>query len=331
MVGRLPWGLNIPLRPFFGVMAVAPPAGWGMVSTIQPRKNGGNMDNKELVAGTVLYLPIHIDGAMFSVGDGHGVQGDGEVTLDVQEESAEPGSALLHFSVADSGIGIALEKQATIFDAFTQADGSTARRYGGSGLGLTISRRLVELFGGRLWLESAPGRGSTFHFTARFAAVADSGEPPPLQPVNLEGVPVLVVDDNATNRLILEEMLTGWRMNSTLVGDAAEALEQINRAADAGRPFRLVLVDAAMPEADGFTLVEQLTKDSRLAAEKVMMMISVGQRGDAARSRDLGVAAYLTKPVAHAELLDAILRVLDISSRPAAPSSFAIHSLQESK
>jgi PAS domain S-box-containing protein len=255
----------------------------------------------------------------------------GEVTLDVQEESDEPGSALLHFSVEDSGIGIALEKQATIFDAFTQADGSTARRYGGSGLGLTISRRLGELFGGRLWLGSAPGRGSTFHFTARFAVVADSGEPPPLQTVNLGGVPVLVVDDNATSRLILEEMLTGWRMNSTLVGDAAEALEQINRAADAGRPFRLVLVDAAMPEADGFTLVEQLTKDSRLAAEKVVMMISVGQRGDAARSRDLGVAAYLTKPVAHAELLDAILRVLDISSRPAAPSSFAIHSLQESK
>ena len=255
----------------------------------------------------------------------------GEVTLDVQEESGEAGSVLLHFSVADSGIGIPLEKQATIFDAFTQADGSTARRYGGSGLGLTISRRLVELFGGRLWLESAPGRGSTFHFTARFAVPADSGELRSSQMESLRGVPVLVVDDNATNRLILEEMLTGWGMNSTLVGDAAEALEQIKRAADAGRPFRVLLADATMPEMDGFTLVEQITKGGRLAAEKVVMMISVGHRGVAARSGGLGVAAYLTKPVGHAELLDAILRVLDGSSQPSAPSSLDTHSLQESK
>jgi two-component system sensor histidine kinase/response regulator len=255
----------------------------------------------------------------------------GEVTLDVQEESAEAGSVLLHFSVADSGIGIPLEKQATIFDAFTQADGSTARRYGGSGLGLTISRRLVELFGGRLWLESAPGRGSTFHFTARFADAADSGELRPPEVANLQGVPVLVVDDNATNRLILEEMLTGWRVNSTLVGDAAEGLEQIKSAADAGHPFRVVLADAAMLEPGGFTTVEQITKDGRFAAEKVVMMISVGHRGDAARSGGLGVAAYLTKPVGQAELLDAIFRVLDGSTQRGAPSPLVTHSLQESK
>lgn len=255
----------------------------------------------------------------------------GEVTLDVQEESAEGGSVLLHFSVADSGIGIPLEKQATIFDAFTQADGSTARRYGGSGLGLTISRRLVELFGGRLWLESAPGRGSTFHFSARFAVPADSGELLPSPAVGLQGVPVLVVDDNATNRLILEEMLSGWRMNSTLIGDATEALEQVKQAEEAGRPFRVLLADAAMPQPDGFTLVEQITKDGRFAAENVLMMISVGQRGDAARSGELGVAAYLTKPVGQAELLDAILRVLDGSSRPGAPASLATLSMQESK
>jgi two-component system, sensor histidine kinase and response regulator len=140
-----------------------------------------------------------------------------------------------------------------------------------------------------------------------------------------------VVDDNATNRLILEEMLTGWRMSSTLVGDATEALEQIKHAAEAGRPFRVLLVDAAMPETDGFALVEQITKHGRLAAEKIVMMISVGHRGDAARSGALGVAAYLTKPVGQAELLDAILRVLDGSSQPSAPSALATHSLQESK
>ena len=255
----------------------------------------------------------------------------GEVTLDVQEESAEPGSALLHFSVADSGIGIPLEKQATIFDAFTQADGSTARRFGGSGLGLTISRRLVELFGGRLWLESAPGTGSTFHFTARFGVPADFADAPPLQTAILQGVPVLVVDDNATSRLILEEMLTGWRMNSTLVGDAAEALEQIRRAGDAARQFRLLLVDAALPETDGFALVKQITKETRLTPEKVVMMISVGQRGDSTLARELGVAACLTKPVGQAELLDAILQALDVSSRPAAPSSLSTHSLQETQ
>src|SRR6202142_3532557 len=255
----------------------------------------------------------------------------GEVALDVQEESADSGGVLLHFSVADSGIGIPLEKQATIFDAFTQADGSTARRFGGSGLGLTISRRLVELFGGRLWLESAPGSGSTFHFTGRFGVAADSDEPRSLRAANLGGVPVLVVDDNATSRLILGEMLTGWRVNATLVGDAAEALEQLKRAADAGRPFRLLLVDAAIPETDGFTLVEQLTEDPRLAAEKVVMMLSVGQRGDTDRCRELGVAACLAKPVGQEELLDALLRAMDISSRGAALPPRITHSLQESK
>ena len=148
---------------------------------------------------------------------------------------------------------------------------------------------------------------------------------------SLRGVPVLVVDDNATNRLIVEEMLTGWRMSSTLVGDATEVLEQIERAAEAGRPFRVLLADAAMPGMDGFALVEQITKHGRLAAEKVVMMISVGHRGDAARSGALGVTAYLTKPVGYAELLDAILRVLDGSPRPDAASTLATHSLQGSK
>jgi two-component system, sensor histidine kinase and response regulator len=248
----------------------------------------------------------------------------GEVTLDVQVESAEPGSSLLHFTVADSGIGIPQEKQTKIFDAFTQADGSTARRYGGSGLGLTLSRQLVEMFGGRLWLESVVGKGSTFHFTARFEVTAASSKEVLLPERKLEGVPVLAVDHNATNRHILEELLTDWRMNPTLLGEAGAALLQLRQAADAGRPFPLVLVDAAMPELDGFSLVELIKQDSRLAKAGIVVLTTAGQRGDAARSRHLGLAAYLTKPVGQTELLKAIVQGLGTAPQVSPPGPLVV-------
>lgn len=249
----------------------------------------------------------------------------GEVTLDVQVESAEPGSSLLHFTITDSGIGIPQEKQTKIFDAFTQADGSTARRYGGSGLGLTLSRQLVEMFGGRLWLESAVGKGSTFHFTARFETTVATSREVLLPEGKLKGMPVLAVDHNLMNGHILEELLRDWRMNPTLLAETGAALTQLKQAADAGRPFPLVLVDAAMPELDGFSLVELIKQDSRLAKAGIVVLSSAGQRGDAVRSRHLGMAAYLTRPVGQTELLKAIFQVLELAPQGAAPLSEVVH------
>ncbi|HKI38103.1 MAG TPA: PAS domain S-box protein, partial [Gemmataceae bacterium] len=215
---------------------------------------------------------------------------------------------LLEFSVRDTGIGIPLDKQALIFEPFSQADTSTTRQYGGTGLGLTISTRLVEMMGGRIRVESEVGKGSTFHFTARLglaqAAAASRGI---RRPDSLHDLPVLVVDDNATNRHILHEMLTNWRMRPTTAGRADEAMELLRRAAAAAEPFPLVLLDAMMPDVDGFALAEQIKQSPDLAGAVLLMLSSAGRAEDAARCRQLGIATYLTKPVKQSELLDAIL------------------------
>ncbi len=254
----------------------------------------------------------------------------GEVTVDVQLESEEPASVVLHFSVTDTGIGIPAERREVIFDAFAQADGSTTRRYGGTGLGLTVSKRLVGMFGGRLWLESVVGQGSAFHFTIHLGVGNRCGWAVPLVSANLEGLAVLVVDDNLTNRRILEELLAGWRMKPILAEQASTALEHLKQAADAGKPLPLILVDSKMPEVDGFAFVEQLKQDPRLAPATIMMT-SAGQRGDAARCRELGVAAYLTKPIGQSELLNAILQVLGAKPEKTDQTSMLVtrHSLRE--
>jgi len=180
------------------------------------------------------------------------------------------------------------------------------------------------MFGGRLWLESVVGKGSTFHFTARFEVTAASSKEVLLPERKLEGVPVLAVDHNATNRHILEELLTDWRMNPTLLGEAGAALLQLRQAADAGRPFPLVLVDAAMPELDGFSLVELIKQDSRLAKAGIVVLTTAGQRGDAARSRHLGLAAYLTKPVGQTELLKAIVQGLGTAPQVSPPGPLVV-------
>jgi len=254
----------------------------------------------------------------------------GEVTLDVKRESTDANTVVVHFAVSDTGIGIPDSKKAVIFDSFTQADGSTARRYGGTGLGLAISRRLVEMMGGRLWVDSAPGEGSTFHFTARFGLVKFSERRIPARPLDLRGLSALVVDDNATNRRILREMLAGWRMSPDVAGNAAAALETLKRAADGGRPYALLLADADMPEVDGFGLIEQIRRDPRLASLAIVILSSAGQRGDAARCRELRVAGYLTKPVSQSELLDAILQVVGVQAPKMESSQLATHhSLRE--
>jgi PAS domain S-box-containing protein len=218
------------------------------------------------------------------------------------------GTIELHFAVRDTGIGIPPEKQRAIFEAFSQADASTTRHYGGTGLGLTISARLVEMMGGRLRVESEAGRGSTFHFTVRFGpATAAAASRAVSRPDSLQDLPVLVVDDNDTNRLILHEMLTNWRMRPTAVSGAEGAMEALRRAAAAGEPFALVLLDAMMPGVDGFTLAGQIKQSPELAGAVLLMLSSAGRPEDAARCRRLGIAIYLTKPVKQSELLDAIL------------------------
>ena len=238
----------------------------------------------------------------------------GEVALEVrvepETEPHDPDSILLRFTVRDSGIGIPAEKRDLIFEAFTQADGSTTRQYGGTGLGLTISARLVAMMGGRIWLESEVGRGTQFHFTVRCGvakAAPQAGEEQP----GLTGIPVLVVDDNSTNRRIFEETLRRWGMQPEVVGSAAEALARLREACDGERPFRLVLTDCGMPNVDGFQLVERIRESADFGGVPVVMATSAGQLGDAARCRSLGIAAYLRKPVRRLELKAVIRAALD--------------------
>ena len=234
----------------------------------------------------------------------------GEVDLEVAVESRTEDQAVLHFVVRDTGIGIAPEKQKIIFEAFSQADGTTTRTFGGTGLGLTISSRLVSLMGGRMWVESELGKGSRFHFTAQVGTAGGEVSIEPPERVQLAGLRVLVVDDNPTNRRILAEMLRGWGMEPELAPSGAEAITMLQEADRSGSAFALLLVDAQMPEMDGFTLVQRICQQTDLRKMSIMMLTSAGQRGDAARCRELGIAAYLVKPIAQAQLLDAILNVL---------------------
>jgi two-component system, sensor histidine kinase and response regulator len=237
---------------------------------------------------------------------------EGEVGVQVVADAIEEKASVLHFIVSDSGVGIAPEKLEVIFDSFTQADVSTTRQFGGTGLGLTISRRLVQLMGGRVWVESELGAGSRFHFTVRLntetneAAVTTS----PTSSAMLQGVKVLIVDDNETNRFILHKMVERWGMNPTSVSNGERALAELSAAENANHAFGLVLTDMHMPRMDGFGLVSHLKDSAKFSMPTIMMLTSGGQRGDAARCEELGIAAYLTKPVRQAELREAVIRVL---------------------
>ena len=240
----------------------------------------------------------------------------GEVVLRVDVETTKADRVTLHFAVTDTGIGIPPEKQRQIFSAFTQADSSTTRRYGGTGLGLAIVLRLVELMGGRLWLQSTEGRGSTFFFTATFelrhSVAARAARP---KPRALEGLRVLVVDDNATNRRILEEMLASWRMKPTTVSDAATAESALRRAAAAKTRFDLLISDCQMPDVDGFMLARRVKRDRRLAKTPIVMLTSVGQSDDLVRRQRANIDALLTKPVKHSDLLEAVSSLFGVATR----------------
>ena len=235
----------------------------------------------------------------------------GEVVLSLSAATRYDGRTSLTFTVTDTGIGIPLDKQAGIFHPFVQADASTTRTYGGTGLGLAISAQLVNLMGGRISLDSAPGKGSCFQFTIPVSVTPDmAARPLPPTPEILVGVPVLIVDDNPTNREILEHATRDWRMAPCAVGNGAEALREVEASLQQGKQYRVALIDSHMPGMDGFALVEKLQQDPRMAGAVIMMLTSSGQRGDAARCRQLGIAAYLVKPIGSNELRRALLVAL---------------------
>jgi signal transduction histidine kinase/CheY-like chemotaxis protein len=241
----------------------------------------------------------------------------GEVVVSIKTESRKDDQAVLHFIVSDTGIGIAKDKQNAVFEAFRQADSSTTRTYGGSGLGLAISSQLVAMMGGRLWVDSNLGEGSKFHFTASFGIPKESAVRPAIRSLlNLRNLPVLVVDDNATNRRILHDILAHWHMKPVANETGNEALTTLKQAQGAGTPFPLVIVDRNMPDMDGFAVVENIRRDPQFAGATIMMLSSSGKQEDIQRCRELGVAAYLTKPVQQSALLNAIVTAMD-GPRPA--------------
>jgi PAS domain S-box-containing protein len=254
----------------------------------------------------------------------------GKVLVEVEKSSETAGHVVLHFSVSDTGIGIPPEKRQAIFEAFVQADVSSTRRFGGTGLGLAITSELIHMMGGKIWLESEPGVGSTFHFSVSLRSVDQPTDLPSLaHSAVLENMPVLAVDDNETNLRILSEVLAGWGMKPVLAGSAGDAMVCLKQASAAGTPYRLVIVDAQMPGMDGFTLIERIQQDPKLTGASIMMLTSAGQRGDAARSREIGVSAYLTKPIGESELLDAVLRVLNMSLDQTGRQLITRHTLRE--
>jgi CheY-like chemotaxis protein len=253
----------------------------------------------------------------------------GEVNLWVQRESGQGESIRLHFRVEDTGIGIPPEHLTRIFEAFTQVDGSTARRFGGTGLGLTICRQLVGMMGGHLWAESEPGQGSTFHFMADFGIAQAAGPLLPLERIQLKGMRALVVSGNLTNRRILHCLLAHWGMKPTLAVNGQQALESLSQGVEAHQSFALVLTDANMPKMDGFQVAREIRRNPQLCGIAIVMLTSGGQRGDAARCLELGLAANLTTPVGQAELLDAILQVVGTKGSTEKPALVTRRSRRE--
>ena len=253
----------------------------------------------------------------------------GEILLEVRKTSETEDAAILHFSIKDTGIGIPPEKQNTIFEAFSQADESTTRKYGGTGLGLSISGKLVALMGGHIGVESVPGEGSTFHFDAKFLIQAQPRVGKPQDSMDLAGLRVLLVGTDSTNQLILKETLSGWGMQATIAG-VEEAMNLLLKARESENPFSLVFLEAGSAETDGFGLATQLKQHSELNIPTIMMLSSVGMRGDARRCRELGISGYLTRPVKQSELNLAILAVLNLGGEKQGEKELVTkHSIRE--
>jgi two-component system sensor histidine kinase/response regulator len=264
------------------------------------------------IPATVIADPARLTQVMINlVGNAVKFTATGEVRVRLELEPGTASPVTLHCSIADTGIGIPLEKQQTIFDPFTQADSSMTRRYGVSGLGLPISARLVQLMGGRLWLESETGSGSTFHFTVPVGIATGSLDSPP-DSSPLAGMRVLIVDDNRTSRQTLEVTLHHCHAIPTSVPSAQEALAAMGAAEQAGHPFQVLLVDCHMPDMNGFMLVEAIRRSTFQPMAATIMLASGGQIEDGRRCRELGIAAYLTKPVMHTQLQETMVRALGL-------------------
>ena len=255
--------------------------------------------------------------------------GEVVVRLSLVEDSDQ--DAQLCFSVTDTGIGIPLEAQDLLFQSFSQADSSTTRKYGGTGLGLAISKQLVELMGGTIGFESEPGVGTTFWFTIELAP----GEAPSTVKLgdhsSLRGLRVLCIDDNATNRAVLENQLDAWGLVVDCVPDGLQALNQLRMAVRDGHPYDLAIVDYQMPQMDGVTLASSIKADASLAACRLILLTSVGQRGDRVEAERVGFTAYLTKPVRQAHLYDCLLTVMGMPVEPVSPQFVTYYTLAEQK
>jgi len=245
----------------------------------------------------------------------------GEVAIHVSLDVEMGAQAQVRFSVTDTGIGIPSEKRDSLFVPFTQADASTSRRYGGTGLGLAISRQLVGLMGGEIGVESTPGAGSTFWFTALFETPIHVDEAGDEAAVDIAGLRILGVDDNATNRLVLRQLLASWRCRFEEAAGGEEALAKLREAALEGDPFRIAILDMQMPDMDGETLGRRIRNKKAFACTRLIMMTSMGTRGDAARARQIGFAAYLPKPVRKSRLFDTLITVVNLGAEPPADKS----------
>ncbi|HYB12499.1 MAG TPA: response regulator, partial [Myxococcota bacterium] len=242
----------------------------------------------------------------------------GEVVVELRAVRAEAEVTHIRFEVRDTGIGIASDAQAQLFESFRQADASTTRRYGGTGLGLAISKQLVHLMGGALEVESAPEQGSRFFFTVPFARASESWRKEAEPSVDLQGVRVLIVDDNATNRDILQHRVLSWRMEAGAAGDGPAALEALRSAAAQGSAFDLAILDMHMPTMDGLALARAIQADPVLRTTRLLLLTSLDVEGDNDELREAGIAAHLTKPVRQSELYN---RIAELMERPLAPAS----------
>jgi len=274
---------------------------------------------------------------------------EGEIVIRVEMESESDDSVNLHFMISDTGIGIPHDKLDSIFKSFEQADGSTTRKYGGTGLGLSISRQFVEMMGGKIQVESPNrfrleedsnarnresrigGPGSIFHFTVCFELSRSKGiSVPRLKPQDLSGMPVLIVDDNYTNRILLQEMITSWGLVPTITANGKEAIDRFNKAFGSETPYRLILLDLQMPELDGFD-VAKIIKDAPSGKDvKIILLSSIGQRGDSDRCKEVGISGYLPKPIKQLDLFDAIMMTMGLSSEET-PTTITRHKIYEER
>ena len=241
----------------------------------------------------------------------------GEVVVSVEEETKGGDSILLHFLISDTGIGIPEEKQKIIFDVFAQADSSMTRRYGGTGLGLAISSQLVDLLGGRIWVESTVGKGSQFHFTARFILPEKGDQKPPLRPKMLfADLPLLLIEDNASSRRFIREWGAFWGLKVKEAESADEAIVILDDARERKKPFQIILMDANLPGHDSFIILDYVKDNPELAKSIIIMMSSSSNRIDSSPWLKVGISTYLNKPVKPSELKKGILNVLGLAPEP---------------